>query len=120
MEKISLIDLDILQEAKTIMKTKFPAMVGYFLEDSEGYISVIREAIAANKVEQIIAPAHTLKSSSVHMGVVALSNIAKWIEEEARKQAGEGKNDINSFLPQFAELEKVFAETKNTLPAYAA
>lgn len=120
MSECELFDLDALAEAKETMKAKFPTMIQYFLEDSESYIAAVKASIEANNVEGIIAPSHTLKSSSRQIGAQRLSNIAKNIESLSREQASLGKGDVDLFRPLLKELEIAFAETKSGLLPDAA
>lgn len=120
MNQCELFDFNALAEAKEVMKAKFGTMVKYYLEDSENYINAIRAAMDAGNVEAVIAPSHTLKSSSMQMGAQRLSIIAKEMEAMARTQSSSGKPDITLFRPLFAQLETTFSETRTGLPAHAA
>lgn len=89
-------DMRIVQEAKDTMKTKFPLMVEYFLEDSQIYVNDIKSG------KTVTEAAHTLKSSSRQMGAVKLSNIAREIEEVSR---GGGQPTV-----YLAPLEEAYRE----------
>ena len=112
MSEQNILDLTILAEAKETMKAKFATMVTYFLEDAENYISSIGDGIAANQVEKIVSPAHTLKSSSHQMGAIKMSETAKEMEHIAREQSSAGKNDMQPFVEMLPKLKAVFIETK--------
>ena len=55
-----------------------------FYEDAPTHIAKLQSALAANDVAAMVAPAHTLKSSSANLGAMALSAVAKRIEQGAR------------------------------------
>ncbi len=120
MTPCELFDFNALAEAKEMMKAKFGTMVKYYLEDSENYISAISAAVGAGNVEAIIAPSHTLKSSSMQMGALRLSSIAREMEAMARAQSSAGKPDIALYRPLFTQLEATFAETRSGLSSHAA
>ncbi len=106
-----ILDQTIVEEARAMMKTKFPTMVQYFFEDAEMYLAGVREGIAEKNIEKIVSPAHTLKSSSRQMGALRLSDIAKETEHLARDQVNSG-GDIQVFVSLLAQLEQTLAETK--------
>ena len=57
-----------------------------FLEDAPSHIQRLQAAAANNDIAAMVAPAHTLKSSSANLGALALSAVAKRIEFGARTQ----------------------------------
>jgi len=105
------LDMSVVEEAKAMMKNKFPTMIEYFLEDSATYIAAIRDGIVTKNAEQIVSPAHTLKSSSRQMGAMVMSALAKQVEEQARQIKDTG-GDINVFTPLVVSLDRAFGETK--------
>jgi HPt (histidine-containing phosphotransfer) domain-containing protein len=120
MTDATILDLAAIAEAKATMKAKFPTIVQYFLEDSETYIGSIRAGIVAASAEQIISPAHTLKSSSRLMGAMRVSDIAKAMEALAREQVASGKNDMQPFSAMLPELETACGEACAALKQQAA
>ena len=120
MIKATILDMEAITEAQETMKAKFPTMVQYFIEDTEAYISNIKDGIDNAKAEKIISPAHTLKSSSRQMGATHISNIARKIEMMAREQSNNGKNDMAAFAPEISALETAFDETKEAFKQLGA
>lgn len=120
MNDMNILDIRAIAEAKAMMKTKFPTMVEFFLEDAQMYIGNIRDAIATENALLIVSPAHTLKSSSKQMGAVLVSEIAKQIEANAREQSANDDNDMASFVKLLLELEEAFTETKEAFKQQAA
>lgn len=108
----TILDMQAFQEAKDMMKAKFPIMLQYFLEDTETYIASIHEGLALVNASKIVSPAHTIKSSSKQMGAIAMSEIAKAMEMLAREQSDRNRNDMPPFVEMLSQLEAAFAETK--------
>ena len=113
MSAVQLLDTDAVNEARSMFRAKFTTMSGYYFEDAQGYLDNIRDAIAGANVAGIVAPAHTLKSSSRQMGAARVSIIAKEIETAAREQV----NGTTWFAAQLVELEQAFSDTRAAYPA---
>lgn len=112
MQNHSILDMGAIEEIKTSMQAKFLTIVEYFIEDSQIYINGIREGVANENIQEMISPAHTLKSCSRQMGAIRVSEIAKTIEETARSQSQDTKTEISTFSTMLTDLESAFAETK--------
>jgi HPt (histidine-containing phosphotransfer) domain-containing protein len=104
------IDMNIYNEAREMMKDKFPTLVGYFLEDAAEYISAIKSGVAGENVQHILTASHTLKSSARQIGAAKLSLYAAQIEESLR-----GGNGINSVVHMLPKIDTAFTETSNVL-----
>ncbi len=107
-----ILDEESVSAAKQIMKGKFPTMLQYFLEDTDAYLMRMRTGMAEKKTEEIVSTAHTIKSSSLQIGAVRMSDIAQEIEEAARAQVENGCCDREFFAPLVTRLEETFAATK--------
>lgn len=105
------LDSALVNEAKALMQAKFPQMVSYYIEDTEGYITYIEKALADNNTEGLIPPAHTAKSSSKQMGALRLSAIARTIELEAREAVSlkQSPRQIGLLLEK---MKQTFIETR--------
>jgi HPt (histidine-containing phosphotransfer) domain-containing protein len=55
-----------------------------YLEDTPKSLAQLEQAAQSGDVEGLIAPAHSLKSTSANLGALALSEMAKRIEHGAR------------------------------------
>ena len=110
-----IINIDSVNEAKSIMQDKFPLMIEYFLEDTEGYIKTMKEGVAESDVEKIKSPAHTIKSSAYQIGAEKMSEIAKEIEEVAGEMIINGENNVDCMVERIQELDQVFTESKSEL-----
>jgi HPt (histidine-containing phosphotransfer) domain-containing protein len=89
------------------MQDKFTMMINYFLEDASIYINEIKKGFAENDLKKIISNSHTLKSSSIQVGAVSLSQLSKTIEEMGRELAEKSDNNIAE-LNNFAKMEDEF------------
>lgn len=101
------VDLEALEEARSAMEDKFATMLEYYLEDSESYLSAISAALPDGNAEVIATNAHALKSSSRQLGAVAVSDIAREIEEKARGML-DGDGDTNDIASLFERLRDAF------------
>jgi HPt (histidine-containing phosphotransfer) domain-containing protein len=81
----NVLDDDVLAELREVMGSEFGNLVQMFLVDAAKYIQQLEEAAAGGDLEKMIAPAHTLKSSSANLGAMAVSAAAKRIEVGARE-----------------------------------
>jgi two-component system sensor histidine kinase/response regulator len=90
-----LLDMNALNEARTLLKDKFDYMVDCYIEDVENYLIEMKEAIQKQDLESLIRPAHTIKSTSKRMGAMALSDLARDIERMAR--AAEEEKNVYEF-----------------------
>ncbi|MFN3701689.1 MAG: response regulator [Alphaproteobacteria bacterium] len=91
-----LIDPQAVLSARHILKNKYDEMLTLYLNTSRGQISDIQKAFAFKNYEEIIRPAHTLKSTSRQMGALMLSEIAQSIEYAAKNAAEAAENHPQS------------------------
>ncbi len=93
---LQFLDANIVAKARKMMKRRFPTMIEYFLEDTQGYIDQIRKGLSQEDVSQLVVPSHTIKSSARQMGALEVSDLAKEIEALARTE--------NTHLKEIAAL----------------
>ena len=55
-----------------------------YLADAPSHLGAIRRALDAGSAEDLVRPAHTLKSSSATVGALVLAGYARELELEAR------------------------------------
>ena len=61
-------------------------LVDTYLEDGEAQIAALRSAVAAGaNPDDLVRPAHSMKSSSINVGALALGDLARHLEEAARR-----------------------------------
>lgn len=78
------INESIVNELIDVMGNEFTSLVRVYLEDTPKNLGVLSEAAERGDVSGMIAPAHSLKSTSANLGAMALSDVAKLIEHGAR------------------------------------
>jgi len=113
---IEAMDMDMLNEVRSILKARWPEMVEGFLEDTEMYIENIKNGFANDDKMAVASSAHPLKSSSGSMGFTGLSEIAKKIEYDA-KDAIENGGDIYPLQELVPLLEEGMEYAKAKLRA---
>lgn len=80
----SAIDNRLVSDLMEIMGAEFSELVRVYLEDTPKALSQLERAAQTNDVESLIAPAHSLKSTSANLGALRLSEMAKRLEHGAR------------------------------------
>jgi HPt (histidine-containing phosphotransfer) domain-containing protein len=110
-----IINMASVEEARSIMKDKFPMMIEYFLEDAVMYIKSIEEGVVANDASMVKSPAHTIKSSANQMGAEKMSEIAKQMEQIANEMIDGGTADFSQLATLFEQLKAAFAEAEQEL-----
>jgi CheY-like chemotaxis protein/HPt (histidine-containing phosphotransfer) domain-containing protein len=80
----SAIDNRLVSDLMEIMGAEFAELVRVYLEDTPKALSQLERAAQTNDVESLIAPAHSLKSTSANLGALRLSDMAKRLEHGAR------------------------------------
>ena len=96
------IDRSIFDELLEVMGSEFAGLVTVYLEDTPKNIKILAQSAQRGQVEGMIAPAHSLKSTSANLGALVLSDLAKKIEHGARSGTltdpiSDAKNVINEF-----------------------
>lgn len=114
-ENAMLLDKEAMEDVKAAMKDKFGMMVEFYLDDAKTYIQEIEAAISESDVEKIVAPAHTLKSSSRQLGVVQVADYAMELEERAREvEEGAAVGDLD-IAGLFKRLQDAFSDAEPEL-----
>lgn len=78
------VDDTILKDLVDIMGDEFLELLEVYLEDSPRAVASLEEAAANNDLRALVAPAHSLKSTSANLGATRLSELAKALEHGAR------------------------------------
>lgn len=113
-----ILDLEAVQNARSILKGKYDDMVTIYITNSWEYVEEMTNAVQANDFEAIIRPAHTLKSTSKQMGAFKLSEIAKDIEHIAKTLANEKAEDDQSFKSIAKSIEEIKSLLSKTQKAF--
>ncbi|NRA70933.1 MAG: response regulator [Gammaproteobacteria bacterium] len=75
------LDLEALNVLENIMKDKLHLAIDGYIEVSQEYVTQIKESLITNDIEVINRAGHTLKSSSLQVGAIAVSHIGAAIEQ---------------------------------------
>ena len=59
-------------------------LVDTYLEDGLAQVAALQAAVGANAVDDLVRPAHTLKSSSANVGALQLADACRDLEAAAR------------------------------------
>mgnify|MGYP000347558255 FL=1 len=108
------LDMKIVEDLKEMMGSDYQSLIRIYLEDSPKLIYQIQSALDNRDCQALVAPAHTLKSSSANLGALALSSIAKTIEKSA------GSGDIHAPLQAGAGITAEFERVQAALAALIA
>jgi signal transduction histidine kinase/CheY-like chemotaxis protein/HPt (histidine-containing phosphotransfer) domain-containing protein len=80
----SVLDTDVVRDLLDVMGDEFTDLVQVYLEDTPKALAALEQAAARGDNEGLIAPSHSLKSTSANLGALGLSELAKRLEHGAR------------------------------------
>lgn len=107
------LDQEIVRDLLDVMGEEFTELVGVYLEDTPKNLALLETAAGRNDSDGLIAPSHSLKSTSANLGAMTLAEIAKRIEHEAR--SGTLANPAGLVRDLTREYGRVSAELRNLL-----
>jgi signal transduction histidine kinase/CheY-like chemotaxis protein/HPt (histidine-containing phosphotransfer) domain-containing protein len=107
------LDQEIVRDLLDVMGEEFTELVGVYLEDTPKNLALLEAAAGRNDSNALIAPSHSLKSTSANLGAMTLAEIAKRIEHEAR--GGTLANPAALVRDLTREYGRVSAELRNLL-----
>ena len=111
----TVLDADVVRDLLEVMGDEFTDLVRVYLEDTPKSIALLEKAAATADNQGLIAPAHSLKSTSANLGALSLAELAKRLEHGAR--AG----DLGSEAPTLVtELSRTFARVHAELQTLLA
>jgi CheY-like chemotaxis protein/HPt (histidine-containing phosphotransfer) domain-containing protein len=103
-------DLEVLHGYREVMGEKFTKIVAYFIEDTARLVARLGEAIRLHRIGEIQTIAHTLKNTSAALGALELSDLARVLEEDARRRVTSGDGHI--IIPAH-HIERIEISFKN-------
>ncbi|MBK8066524.1 MAG: response regulator [Rhodanobacteraceae bacterium] len=103
----------IVNELIDVMGSEFTSLVKVYLEDTPKNLGILVAAAERGDVQAMIAPAHSLKSTSANLGAMALSDLAKLIEHGAR--AGTLRDSIGMARQAGTEFRRAAEELQRLL-----
>ncbi len=107
------LDTDVIRDLVEVMGGEFTDLVRVYLEDTPKAINALEQAATRGSVEGLIAPSHSLKSTSANLGAMGLSELAKRVEHGARA----GTLNANEAPILVAEIKRGFQRVTHELNA---
>ena len=107
------LDQEIVRDLLDVMGEEFTELVGVYLEDTPKNLALLESAAARQDINGLIAPSHSLKSTSANLGAMTLAEIAKRIEHASRAGSLTYPAALVRELSQ--EYGRVAAELRNLL-----
>lgn len=84
-----------------------------YLADAPEQLAAARTAVAARSTDDLIRPAHTLKSSSATLGAQRLAGIARELERQARAGSLDGAQaGLDAADVEFISVSAALAERR--------
>jgi HPt (histidine-containing phosphotransfer) domain-containing protein len=109
------LDTDVVRDLLDVMGDEFTDLVRVYLEDTPKSVAALEQAAARGDIEGLIAPSHSLKSTSANLGALSLSELAKRLEHGARG------GTLGDEAPMIvAELKRTFQRVNVELNALLA
>jgi len=103
------LDTSIIGDLVDVMGDEFPDLVRVYLEDTPKNVALLEQAARQRSMEGIIAPSHSLKSTSANLGALRLSELAKRLEHGART------GDLAEPLVLVSELKREYQQVATAL-----
>jgi CheY-like chemotaxis protein/HPt (histidine-containing phosphotransfer) domain-containing protein len=107
------LDTEIIRDLVEVMGDEFTDLVRVYLEDTPKSISTLEQAATRGSVEGLIAPSHSLKSTSANLGAMGLAELAKRVEHGARS----GTLSAAEAPILVSEIKRSFVRVTNELNA---
>ena len=88
-------------------------LVDTYIADGESQVAALQVAVADASVDGLIRPAHSLKSSSLNVGALALGELARGLEEAARAGGVPDAGDrVEAIAVAFADARSALLEER--------
>jgi HPt (histidine-containing phosphotransfer) domain-containing protein len=88
-------------------------LVDTYIADGDGQVAALRDAAAAASVEGLVRPAHTLKSSSLNVGALALAELCRDLETAARSGGvDDSAGRVEAIAVAFADARDALLEER--------
>ena len=107
-ENAAILDREVLAELHEIMEEAFVSILQSYLDNAPTLLQEIEEAVLHRQPDRLVAPAHSLKSSSANVGAMATSRLAG--ELESKGILGDSTTVTTSYQALFEAYQKSAAE----------
>jgi HPt (histidine-containing phosphotransfer) domain-containing protein len=84
-------------------------LVDTYLADGEGQLEALRQAATRSDAADLVRPAHSLKSSSLNIGALALGELARDLEAASRE------GTVIDAATRVEAIDVAFAEARQAL-----
>ena len=115
-----ILDENTIDDARNVLKDKYFETVDMYIDSSHERVAEILAALDAEDIEAVIRPAHTLKSTSMQMGAVRLSELAKSVEYKAKAIADGEEEDVAVIRGLMEAVQVMLVETERAFERRAA
>ncbi len=105
----SAIDMNVVRDLMDLMGSDFNDLVRVYLEDTPKNLTALDRAAKTNDIDALVAPAHSMKSTSANLGALLLADMAKRIEQGARS------GDIGEPVLLVAQLQNEYQRAASQL-----
>jgi len=82
----TMLDKEVLRELSEVMGEDFTILIQTYLEDAPKKLEQLEQGARVGELVDLIAPAHSLKSTSANLGAMRLSELAKVVEYGSREK----------------------------------
>ncbi len=103
------IDMNVVRDLMDLMGSDFHDLIRVYLEDTPKNLSALERAARTNDIDALVAPAHSLKSTSANLGALLLADMAKRIEQGARS------GDLGEPVLMVAQLQNEYQRASTQL-----
>ncbi len=102
---MSSVDEKALNELRELMEEGFSPLIRQYLHDAQAHIDQVKNAVLVMDRSNIVGGAHTLKGSSLNVGVPRLAELANALEKAAQEQMQQELEHLVNLIE--AEFEQV-------------
>jgi len=93
-------------------------LVDTYIEDGRSQVDGLRAALDRGDTEAVVRAAHSLKSSSVNVGALALGDRCRTLEEAARDGAvADAAGQVAAIATDFDEVVGALLDARSTRPS---
>ena len=112
-----IIDEEEVTALKDFVKDRFAVIAETYLKCADAYVDEICKAHAENDVTGVVDSAHPLKSSSGNLGLRALSDLSRRIEDTGHMIVA-GEKEFSELAPMVEELKPLSDQSSAELKKY--
>ncbi len=108
---ITRIKMKQIENARAMVRKRFPELVLGYLRDAEVYLKNISEGLNESNFEEVVKNSHALKSSSASLGTTGIFEVARELEKIAKEPELQNADEMK-YLADLLNDALSFAEPK--------